>query len=1098
MTPSGTHGFAAAVETGIGKLGKTIAPKLKVATSHLEEQLRAPVEVFFGGLSAALGLHVVAVGEQVLADRSRPDFTVSVGGAVVGHLELKAPGHGVDPTRWSPASHDRKQWERIKELPNLLYCDGEQWALYRSGVRVGAPASLTGGDLARAGAKLQPADDHLATILFDFLTWAPKPPRNLKRLVESVAGLCRLLRSEVLDALALERLGINVEWFTTLARDWRALLFPDESDEQFADQYAQTVTFALLLARVEGISFDNHSVAQIAKDLGKKHSLMGKALDLLADDSLTGVGYVIQSLCRVIGVVDWDRLDDGTGDAYLHLYERFLALYDSDLRKKTGSYYTPNKIVSFMTGFVEDVLAARLNLPDGYATSDVAVLDPAMGTGTFLLNILDRVAARVASDEGEGARGSRVRELASRLIGIEKQTGPFAVAELRLHEALQRNGGDAPSEGLRIYVGDTLANPYAEQAELGSIYAPIAKSRAGAERVKRDEPILVVIGNPPYMEKALGSGGWVEAQLMKAYRTPEVGRQGFNLNNLYAYFWRFADWKVFEAHQDSPTGVVAFITLSSYLNGAGFAGMREHLRRNTDEGWIIDLSPEAHRSTVSTRVFAGVQQPICIGVFVRHARAASSEPSLVHHISVPTGHVSLKYERLASLGLSDPDWRDCPSAWDAPFLPLRGEEWEQTPKLGDLMPWSSTGVTTNRKWVTAPDPDILKSRWNRLRTAPNPDKRDLLKVTRDRNVDSVVKPLPGYPSPAGTIADETEPCPTPVRVGFRAFDRQFLIADSRVIDMPRPPLWQTRGDSQLYVIEQHDQPVKAGGPGLIFSALIPDVHLYSGRGGRAIPLYRDASGERPNIAPGLLQYLEQQLSRTVSSADFIAYVAAITAHRGYTETFVEQLKTPGVRVPLTANSRLWGRAVELGSQVVWLHTFGERFADVSSGRLSNVPALSAARRPKVTVAIQPPGTDAPDEIAYDPETLTLCIGPGRVQPVEASAWNYHVSGVPVIKHWFGYRQRIPAGKRSSPLDSVPSELRWHPSFTTDLLQVINVLTLLGDAENAQAELLAEVLAGDQVTAHQLIEAGVLPVPESARKAPSETEFDKVPYEQPLF
>ena len=208
--------------------------------------------------------------------------------------------------------------------------------------------------------------------------------------------------------------------------------------------------------------------------------------------------------------------------------------------------------------------------------------------------------------------------------------------------------------------------------------------------------------------------------------------------------------------------------------------------------------------------------------------------------------------------------------------------------------------------------------------------------------------------------------------------------------MPRPPLWQTRGDSQLYVIEQHDQPVKAGGPGLIFSALIPDVHLYSGRGGRAIPLYRDASGERPNIAPGLLQYLEQQLSRTVSSADFIAYVAAITAHRGYTETFVEQLKTPGIRVPLTTNSRLWGRAVELGSRVVWLHTFGERFADASSGRLSNVPALSAARRPKVTVAIQPPGTDAPDEIAYDPKTLTLCIGPGRVQPVEASAWNYHV------------------------------------------------------------------------------------------------------------
>jgi hypothetical protein len=184
--------------------------------------------------------------------------------------------------------------------------------------------------------------------LTEFLRWEPERPRSVQQLVRAVAGLCRLLRDEVREVLAQERAGSNVTLFTDLAAEWRELLFPRLSDDQFADAYAQTVTFALLLARVEGIEFAGGPMPEIARLLGKKHSLMGKALSVLTEESIESRGVVIDTLRRVIGVVDWDNIEDGAGSSYLLLYEKFLEVYDPELRKESGSYYTPVEVVSFM------------------------------------------------------------------------------------------------------------------------------------------------------------------------------------------------------------------------------------------------------------------------------------------------------------------------------------------------------------------------------------------------------------------------------------------------------------------------------------------------------------------------------------------------------------------------------------------------------------------------------------------------------------------------------------------------------------------------------------------------------------------------------
>lgn len=440
--------------------------------------------------------------------KARPDYAVDVAGAPIGYIEIKRPGKGVSPDLFS--GHDAHQWSKLRLLPNVLYTDGNEWAVYRAGALVGRVARFN-LHVARAGSRLAPLDDAFGQVITDFLYWKPQPPRSIGQLVRAVAGLCRLLRSEVRAALSLEISGQRSPLFSLLAQDWRNLLFPDASDESFADQYAQTLTFALLLARAEGISFDGEDVGAIAKKLGKKHSVMGKALAVLTDDPDGGLHVTLDTLLNVIGAVDWDLIDDGGNSAYLQLYDQFLAVYDPELRQQTGSYYTPDPVVAFMVRFTDEILKQRLHQPEGFASPEVVVVDPAMGTGTFLAHILEQAAASVAENEGHGAVGPHVRELVMRrLVGFERQIGPYAVAEMRLHDALRRHGSEAPDRGLRIYVADTLDDPYVEQTQLGRTYEPIARCRRAANKLKRDEPVMVVIGNPPHDSAGKGAGKWVE------------------------------------------------------------------------------------------------------------------------------------------------------------------------------------------------------------------------------------------------------------------------------------------------------------------------------------------------------------------------------------------------------------------------------------------------------------------------------------------------------------------------------------------------------------------------------------------------------------
>ncbi|RPI59663.1 MAG: DNA methyltransferase, partial [Planctomycetaceae bacterium] len=327
-----------AILEALRKFADTVTGKLNTLTvGEPEDQLRGPFEVFMDEVGKALALKVVCAGETRLADRlGKPDYAVHAANLLAGYVELKKPGMGANPNRFT--GHPAQQWKRFQAIPNLIYCDGNDWGLYRNGQAV-RPIVRLSGDVATDGAKAVTEKDAVAVmgLLTDFLQWQPIIPRNVKDLADLLAPLCRMLRDDVTDALKDPQSPL-----VQLATDWRRLLFPYASDEQFADAYAQTVTFALLLARGEGAASLTLESARAV--LTADHSLLSRAIQVLTDpNAQKEISASLNLLIRVIGIVPLDAMS-GPREPWLYFYEDFLAAYDPKLRKDAGAYYTPVEV----------------------------------------------------------------------------------------------------------------------------------------------------------------------------------------------------------------------------------------------------------------------------------------------------------------------------------------------------------------------------------------------------------------------------------------------------------------------------------------------------------------------------------------------------------------------------------------------------------------------------------------------------------------------------------------------------------------------------------------------------------------------------------
>jgi hypothetical protein len=1054
-----------------------------------EDQLRAPIETLFEAFGRIIHREIVLTGEPHLKERlGKPDFAAHDNKQTIGYVEAKAPGKGAETSSYK--GHDLEQWQRFRSVPNILYTDGNDWALYRSGEREGSIVRFE-RDVRRDGGAAVSSENAglLFQIFTGFCSWTPIVPKKPKNLAEFLAPYCRLIRSEVEEALDNSRSPLQI-----LKKEIKALLFPEATDRQFADAYAQTVIFALLLARLEGA--DILDLSDAYRGLESRHLLLSRSLQFLTDpqarQEISGSLGLTQ---RVIQEVLPETLkgDSGGEDPWLFFYEFFLAKYDPKLRREWGVYYTPVEVVRAQVALIDEILTRDLGRTMGFVEPGIVTLDPALGTGTYLLAIMDHTLKRVEREEGAGAVRGGARSLANNLHGFEWMVGPYAVAQLRYSRALLAKGASLPPSGIGIYLTNTLESPHTHPPAPPMFHKPIAEEHKRALKLKDAEHVLVCLGNPPYGRHEAAqeanhsvTGGWVRYgdkshpgildDFIEPARKAGFGIHLKNLYNQYVYFIRWALWKVFEHETAVGPGVVSFITASSYLEGDAFAGLREHMRRVCDRIDIIDLGGEGRGARKDENVFA-IQTPVAIFIAWRKERKSEERPAVVRYARL-SGTREEKLKILSTIGKSDDlKWNKVSSDWQATFRPSESSRFFAWPVISDVFPWQQSGVEVKRSWPIGPEIEVLKRRWDAL--VHGQDKAALFKETRDRKVFKAYPPLQGAGPDLVPIAQVREAhMLDPVRYAFRSFDRQYVIPDNRVGDYFRPSLWNIHSDRQIYFASSLALPICAG-PALAVASAIPDRHYFCNRGGKdIIPLYRDIHADKPNIAPGLLEKLSAEFRKHMGPEELAGYIYAVLAQPEYTTRFSRELESREIRVPMTKNPVLFFQMAEFGKALIWLHTYGERMTGESRPK-GKIPIGEA----KCLKAVSDDEEHYPNEFDYDEDEEVLRVGDGIFKPVKREVFHFEVSGFHVVRSWLGYRMRNRSGRKSSPLDEI-SPRSWTREFTRELLELLWALERTTQGYLKQKKLLEEILAGPLFLAEEYAA-----VPGASRKAPRVPDRD---------
>ena len=320
-----------------------------------------------------------------------------------------------------------------------------------------------------------------------------------------------------------------------------------------------------------------------------------------------------------------------------------------------------------------------------------------------------------------------------------------------------------------------------------------------------------------------------------------------------------------------------------------------------------------------------------------------------------------------------------------------------------------------------------------------------------------------------------------VPYSYRTLDRQWLLADSRVIDRPSPELWQVRGTRQIFLNELQSQQVGVG-PAISIAPFIPNMDHFKGNsGGRILPIYRDGKNTKWNLLPGFLDLMNQQIAGHVTESMLFSYLAGITAFPAFSESFADDLRQGGVRLPITLQFDLFTEVADLGSTAIELFTYCEKTLNRETVqvtvRIKNGPHIMGEK-----AAFR----GMPESAIYDSESETLHLGELSIGGVAEDVWSYQVSGMPVVKKWIGYRKFSPSTKWSSSLNEIITE-SWPKAWTEELLDLLHVITQLRNLESKHESLLEKVLAGPLLSNAAVNKAGLLPAPAYMTKPASESD-----------
>lgn len=1051
---------------------------------------------------------IVATNEPKRIECGAPDYVISQktghGLVTVGYIEAKDIGTSLgdierDSQRANPTTINGRQVKRyLKALPNFVLTNYVEFRWYVEGEKRGT-AEL--GPV--SGAKLsvnQEGIEEVSELLTSFLEATPEAIASPLELARRMARLTHIIRDMIVEAFDRKQASASL---TDLHQAFQQALIPDLSETDFADMFAQTLSYGLFAARVNHHGPGPFQRHYAANEIPRTNPFLRRIFTMIAGPDMDDEPFVgfVDDITQLLAEADMDAVLADFGkrsvrqDPVMHFYETFLAAYDPELRERRGVYYTPEPVVSYIVRSVDHLLRTRFDCPQGLADNSkikysyrdyqqrtveaeshrVLLLDPACGTGTFLYGVLDQVREQYRASGNAGVwRGFVKDHLIKRLFGFELLMAPYAMAHLKL--GMQLAALDLPQdqradwtydfsqdERLGVFLTNTLEQAEKEVVSLFGPLRTITEEANSAASVKRDLPIMVVLGNPPYsghsanaswrLVKNLQTGKtrreqtWIGGLIQDYYQVdgkPLGEKNPKWLQDDYVKFIRFGQWRI----QQTGAGVLAFVTNHGYLDNPTFRGMRQQLMDTFTDIYVLDLHGNDRKKEVAPdgspdkNVF-DIQQGVAIGIFVKEPGKAG--PAKVHHADL-WGERQTKYSRLDQDGVENTSWAElAPESPHYLFIPQDAgllKEYERSWKVSEIFPVNSVGIVTARDALT-----IQRNKeqvWNtvtdfmQLGEEAARAKYNLGKDARDWKVSMAQEDL----RDSGPREEMIVP------IMYRPFDVRYTYytGHSRgFICMPRAEVMQHMiGHDNLVLV--CPRRVETSGPwdhAACSNAIVEHVAVSLKTIDYALPLYlyplpenepnkqiemtnlshwpEGIGGRQPNLTLDFVSDLEQSLGlrfvpegegdlqETFGPKEVFHYVYSILHAPTYRSRYSEFLKQDFPRVPITSDVGLFRKLVSLGVQLVGLHLMESTSLN---SQASHFPITGDNLVEKGYPKYLPPGE--PEPSSGNPlEQGRVYISKGDTKTgksgqyfegVESDVWEFQVGGYHVLEKWLRDRR----------------------------------------------------------------------------------------------
>ena len=923
-----------------------------------EHSYRSAIEFLFSGLDET----ITALNEPKRVKCGAPDFIINQGNIVIGHVEAKDLHIGLRGMK--DANKDQQNRYR-KALSNLIYTNCLDWDFYRDGELY---ASVTIADLVMG---IQPSPEKYADLehlLLDYIAQRPQTITSPKNLAERMAGKAILIKDVLQRALKEDE---NLQ--TELAGQYRTFkehLIHDITPTDFADIYAETIAYGMFAARLHDQTLDTFDRQEALELLPKSNPFLRSLFGYIAGHDLDErIKWIIDDLARVFRAADVAKLMEnfgkltGQNDPFLHFYETFLAAYNPAKRKARGVWYTPEPVVNFIVRAVDDVLQTEFGLPDGLADTSkvtipwdtgqtdkkgkpvmiqkevhrVQVLDPATGTGTFLAEVIKQIAPKV-KDVAEGMWSPYIeKDLIPRLHGFELLMASYAMCHMKLDMMLTELGykptGTPPRLG--VYLTNSL-----EEGEPSNQTLPFAQWLSNevkeANTVKRDMPIMCIVGNPPYLGEGGKSEGWL-GTLMDDYKKEPGGKEKLKernpkwLNDLYVKFLRMSSHLI----EKNGEGVLGFITNHGYLDNPTFRGMRWHLLKTFDKIYILDLHGNAKKKEVTpegkpdVNVF-DIQQGVSVIVGVKKRNGGDGMAEVFH--GDLWGGRKGKYEALETGRLTtvtDPLEVPAPNHLFVRRDFEKVKKYEAGFSVSSLMGVNNVGIVTARDGLTIHEKrediiNVVHDFQNDTDAEVLRTKYGLGKDVQDWSVISAMADLAN--NTAESLVTE---------ISYRPFDNRWTAYTGKsrgFLCRPRSDVMShmKRGPNLGIVIGRQGQVVGSMPWNVVFiTDRLFDFNGFYRGGGAVHPLYlypdeQDLDQDRRvNFDPKLWKQLKAKAKHathgTPDEVQTFDYIYGVLHCPAYRDTYAEFLKIDFPRIPWPANPDAFWDISEKGSALRKLH-----------------------------------------------------------------------------------------------------------------------------------------------------------------------------------